>query len=312
MKKTVACIFALFLAFLAWQSQADVGTLRLTPVTSIQNGVALNGILNNYYTGNGGWGTFDSLWQDPAAGPHPVRAYGDILMHTGTKWSLINRSVTPGHVLQIGDDPSIIGAGVSNIFWGAQPGVSGFVTKTGSPDVNYVTYWSGSSSITGNSSIDPDFYFEPATGTLNVENLAAGVGSFVSITTDAITLNGSSGGGLEGSIYTPTRTAVANCNTTGASAHLLRYQRVGQVVTVSGICEMNVLGAPATFRLSLPFASLLANADELSGMVISADGASGGDAVKITADLANDEATISINAGGGIQSFTVQFSYLVL
>jgi len=116
MKKIATSILILFA--LALIADAKVGTKRFTPTVQIASGIALNSILNNYYTGTGGWGTYDDLWRDPADGPHPSLAYGDFLMHTGTKWARKVSSATTGHVLQIGDDPGIIGVGTDNIFWG--------------------------------------------------------------------------------------------------------------------------------------------------------------------------------------------------
>lgn len=117
-------------------------------------------------------------------------------------------------------------------------GGAGTITSTGSPIANQITYWSGTNSITGDSTlrfvlgvlvvptINPTAYVVPAT---------------------------SSSSQLTYGTYTPTRTPVVNSTTIGTSDQIQHYTRVGNEVTVTGRLLMARTGSGnMTFRVSLP------------------------------------------------------------
>lgn len=115
--------------------------------------------------------------------------------------------------------------------------------------------------------------------------------------------------------YTPTHTSVANLDSTPTSPDW-HYCRVGDIVHVNGPATFDpTLGSALTkWRVSLPIASALANAEDLSG------GAAGTSAPvsslgigSVAADVTNDEAEISWYNGVNLSSRTVQvwFSYRV-
>jgi hypothetical protein len=66
--------------------------------------------------------------------------------------------------------------------------------------------------------------------------------------------------------YTPTITAVNNC--TLASTSTAQWMRVGNVVTVSGVCFISVTlaGSSTSFRMSLPVASNFASGNQCGGV----------------------------------------------
>ena len=98
--------------------------------------------------------------------------------------------------------------------------------------------------------------------------------------------------------YTPTFTAGTNVAT--ATAGLAHYQRVGNEVTVSGtgsIASTAATNTASAFGVSLPIASNLAAAGDLtgSGNLLSASGTASAGAT-ITADTTNDRANVQYNA----------------
>jgi hypothetical protein len=112
--------------------------------------------------------------------------------------------------------------------------------------------------------------------------------------------------------YTPTATAVTNCDAV-SSNFVAQWIRVGNVVTVSGWCDVDANDATATveFRISLPIASALAFLNQVGG-VGRESGRSGG-SFRIYADSTNDQAFFSggmSTASNSNISFT--FTYLVL
>jgi len=112
--------------------------------------------------------------------------------------------------------------------------------------------------------------------------------------------------------YTPTVTAVTNCDSVTASA-VCHWMRVGNVVTVSGWCDVDATNSANTveFRLSLPIASALAGLNQVGG--VGRESGVGGGGFRVYADTTNDAAFftggMSTNTNTNI-SFT--FTYLVL
>ena len=106
--------------------------------------------------------------------------------------------------------------------------------------------------------------------------------------------------------YTPTITAVLNIGAIG-TVYTARYIRVGTVVTVNGISQVNVSSANALtiFRISLPVSSdiITANSD------VSGIGYPNG---KIFGDTSNNEAQIYFSTSGtGLEDVSWSFSYII-
>lgn len=133
--------------------------------------------------------------------------------------------------------------------WSIPAGGGGSVSTSGSPAVNQVSYFSGSSTITG----DADFTFDGTTvtaGTLTAGNL--------SVT--------SNGGNILSGTYTPTRTAGTGSTTVGTTAYTSMYSRIGNIVTVQGRVQMaRTSSGTIDFTISLPIASDLASVNDLYG-----------------------------------------------
>lgn len=112
--------------------------------------------------------------------------------------------------------------------------------------------------------------------------------------------------------YTPTFTTVAGLDSITASSPL-PWLRVGNVVTVSGLVELNATAANSLvqFRATLPIASTFVT--DVQGGGVAAEGAAGGGVFRIVADSANAKALFSgeMSTGNtGTISFT--FTYLVV
>lgn len=115
--------------------------------------------------------------------------------------------------------------------------------------------------------------------------------------------------------YTPTFTNVANV---AASTPLeCQFLRIGDVVTVSGICDIDATAALTLTRLgiSLPIASNFANARECGGVAASlasfVDVAAAGG---ILADATNNRAELSFFAGVNASnaSYSFHFTYRII
>jgi len=122
------------------------------------------------------------------------------------------------------------------------------------------------------------------------------------------------GGGVTGATnhyvasgtYTPTLTNVTNV--AASTARKCQWIRVGNVVTVSGSCDIDPTAAAATaLGISLPIASNLALATDLGGTA-AADGAVAIEAAAVRGDATNDRAEVSYIAVG-IANHTVYFTF---
>lgn len=110
--------------------------------------------------------------------------------------------------------------------------------------------------------------------------------------------------------YTPTLTSVANVDST--SAYLSRYYRVGNMVTVWGKMDVDPTASTTLTRvgISLPVASNLTAAQQLSGAAGSIDQGTGGG---VTGDATNDRGELSFKSDTNTShAWTYSFSYEVV
>lgn len=111
--------------------------------------------------------------------------------------------------------------------------------------------------------------------------------------------------------YTPTLTNVANLS--ASTAYSCQYQRVADVVTVSGRVDVDPTAAAAATQLglSLPIASNLANANECAGVAF-APGIAGQGAA-ILGDATNNRAQMEwVSADVTNQGMWFTFTYRIL
>lgn len=117
---------------------------------------------------------------------------------------------------------------------------------------------------------------------------------------------------LESGVYTPTYTALTNIS--AITAYAIQYLRVGNTVTVSGLCRPTVTASQSLseFRFTLPIASAITSAVQVAG-TCAANGSVGWGG-HIVADIANDEAycTFRASAVTGTQDLCFSFSYAIL
>lgn len=153
---------------------------------------------------------------------------------------------------------------------------------------------------------------ERDSGTAWVDYSAAGVGDVVgpasAVDNQFALFNSTTGklikaGGLYAqSVYTPTFTNTTNI--AASTPFVCQYIRVGNVVTVSGRCAIDVTSA-ATFTMgvSIPIASNFANTTECCGAAISGER----DTAEIYADTTNDRATIN---GLAVTTSNIGYSFI--
>ena len=111
--------------------------------------------------------------------------------------------------------------------------------------------------------------------------------------------------------YTPTITAVANCDAVGA-AGLCQWIRVGNVVTVSGELTVDPTAATTLTQvgISLPIASNLAGQNECCGTA--ATGAVSGYSGAIIGDVTNDRAELDFTTLTDVADRTWSFTFTYL
>jgi hypothetical protein len=150
------------------------------------------------------------------------------------------------------------------------------------------------------------------TGDLRVTNAGADSASVVTVggsqTLTNKTLTNPTISNVLSNTYTPTLTNVAN--TDARTSAVCQYMRVGNVVTVSGIINIDdTTGATLTrVRVSLPIASDFATLTQCSGTC--ADTNNSG---IIAADTTNNEAEIYyIAAGTSAHDLAIHFTYLIV
>lgn len=111
--------------------------------------------------------------------------------------------------------------------------------------------------------------------------------------------------------YTPTLTIVANLN--AVTAYACQYCRVGDMVIVSGKCDVNpdITATSTQLGISLPVASNFATAQQCGGTAFSPTIAAQG--AGILADTVNDRAQMQWVAGDvSNQPMTFLFAYRVI
>jgi hypothetical protein len=141
-----------------------------------------------------------------------------------------------------------------------------------------------------------------ATGTASI---TGGSGAF-----DTLSLNGL--GAVTSGTYTPTLTAVSNV--AASTAYACQYMRVGNVVTVSGIADIDPTTGTTTTRIgiSLPVASNFTGQQNLGGT-----GAGGTPPTmygNLRGDTTNDRADLyfTSDAGAANTTWLFHFTYVVM
>lgn len=134
-------------------------------------------------------------------------------------------------------------------------------------------------------------------------NVGAGTGITVNADDIALTIPTAFGN------YSPTGTPVANVS--GLTPYQALWSRVGDMVNVSGLIDIQAGGAgQATFRLSLPVPSNISNTVQAGGTIAAKTVLAAG---CIEADVANDEAIFNFIAANGVNTaYSFTFAYQVL
>lgn len=118
---------------------------------------------------------------------------------------------------------------------------------------------------------------------------------------------------LEFDVYTPTITGVTNV--TSSTAYQCQYNRVGDVVTVSGQVGVTATAnnAETTIGISLPIASNFGNSYECGGTAYKQANTNAGHGAAIYADATNDRAEMDYYETHGAEDiFSFQFTYKVI
>ncbi len=123
------------------------------------------------------------------------------------------------------------------------------------------------------------------------------------------------GGTIFGGTYAPTITGVTNV--AASTAYLCQYMRVGPVVTVSGLVDIDpTLTVETIIRISLPVASNFSNIRNCAGTAITntyTGGFTGNLVGAIIADTTNNEAHLTYFASDiANQTFSFTFTYLII
>lgn len=115
---------------------------------------------------------------------------------------------------------------------------------------------------------------------------------------------------LDFGTYTPTLTGVTNIQAT--TTYQCQYMRVGNVVTVSGLIDIDATVVGNTvLGISLPIASNFANNYECAGTICASTVAS--QCGRITADTTNDRANVTIQTVSlANESHAFTFTYTVI
>jgi len=137
-------------------------------------------------------------------------------------------------------------------------------------------------------------------------SIASGIGFSVARTT--VTAPAAADGNVFSGTYTPT--SFNTTNIAASTPQSAQYLRVGNTVTVSGQIDIDPTATGfAILGLSLPVASSLTSAVQLSGVFNCPDAAGGG----IYGDAANDRATFQMNATSASNlTYYYTFTYRVL
>lgn len=115
---------------------------------------------------------------------------------------------------------------------------------------------------------------------------------------------------LSSGTYTPTLTSVANLDTT--TSNVCQYLRVGNVVTVSGVIDVDptVITTTTTVGISLPIASAFSAGSQCGGSSASATLNESG---RIFADAVNDRAELSfVSQTTSNHTISIHFTYQII
>lgn len=120
---------------------------------------------------------------------------------------------------------------------------------------------------------------------------------------------------LTSGTYTPTLGATTSTNVAASTAFACQWSRVGNVVTVSGRCNIDPTTASigTVLSITLPVASDLAASEQCQGTA-AMSAVAGGYSGTISADAANNVANLSFTCGTDVanHSWSFIFSYQVL
>lgn len=187
-------------------------------------------------------------------------------------------------------------------------GGGGTVGITGSPGATYVTYWSGTNTITGNAG----FTFNGTTVALN-GTLNAGA-----ITANSMTIpSGAPTGNFTYGSFVPS--FLGSGAGSGTTQYSSRYHRIGNIVTCSGYVQLNCGASPVgafTFNMQLPITSSISATHEVSGVGswLWNGGAIGTSTPNITilGNTGLESAQFQvIFPRAGVQTYSFQFTYTV-
>jgi hypothetical protein len=110
--------------------------------------------------------------------------------------------------------------------------------------------------------------------------------------------------------YTPTATAIANVD--GVTPYQAQYLRVGSMVFVAGLIDIDSTAAAAQTQvgLTLPVASNLSNIVQAGGLIAASNVTAVG---TFEADIVNDRVTIKFIAINGVNTaYGYNFAYQVV
>lgn len=229
---------------------------------------------------------------------------------TGQAWTLTGANSTNNSTFTVSNSTD---AGASHAILQA---TVGGVTSTGDPQLR-LSIVGGTSWYVGNDNSDSD-KLKIGTGTAVGTNTiltidGSGINGVIGATTPAaatVTTLAIAEGAIISGVYTPTLTNTTNVD--GSTAFECQYIRVGNVVTVSGVLNMDTTAATATvLGISLPIASNFGGVSDCGGTAV--DGTIAGNAGAIYADVANDRARLeTITATSTDRTWAFHFSYQVI
>lgn len=296
-----------------WNFSQDIHGFVNAPLAS-------NAKLDRYLSGLNTWVTFDDLYRDPAGGPYGAVAKNSLLANNGAgRWYPLGGTVSSGYVLQIGDDPGVIGVGTNDLFWGPTPATAaGWTSLAGYFMTHNQNEILVTSATTGNQ-LKASGIISPSAGVLNLTSIGADAITVDQLNVNTITFPGGELAVPASGSYTPTLTPVAGCSGGGgAVAHPLRWIRVGSQVHISGLVEMFISGGvTVTFRVSLPpeATSDLTATDQLAGtapVFTSIGVASALTVSRIVGDTLNNQAVISYTGGAAsVNALPIDFTYTI-
>lgn len=159
--------------------------------------------------------------------------------------------------------------------------------------------------------IRAEYNNDGAPAEISLENGSSDSDRKVTINSDTITFNGTPTGNITSGTYTPTLNNTTNVS--ASTAYACQYMRVGGVVTVSGMVNIDPTAAGQTvLTMSLPVSSNLANDYELAGTGTQDITVTNMTTVLIRGSAANDVAVFVYNAiSTAAQNVYFHFTYKI-